>query len=495
MPMGNSNGNLMDLWEVIYDEKNIQLQGGYIWDWIDQALVKKDENGQEFWAYGGDYGLEDFPSDDNFLCNGIIAADYTPHPAMWEVKYAYQYVWFYEEDLSKGRFRIKNLHDFIGLNDYDLNWTISGNGIVLAQGRLPALDVKPHESKIFTLDLPKLEIQPGVEYFLDFSVSLKSNHSFRNRGFEVAHEQFQFPWSAKQEELAPSQQEITLTSDEKIYTVIGQNFDVQFNRSTGKMSSYVINGFELIQKGPQVNFWRPPNDNDKGSNMIKRLGIWRDASNTLKLEKIVTNTHPHSVSIKAIYLLPEVNGVQTIQYIVYGDGKIAIESSVEVDRKNLPDFPRYGLRWELPVNFDNLRYFGRGPHENYIDRNKSAFIGKYHGKVAEQYVKYARPQENAYKTDVRWFELRNEHGVGVRVTGDKPIGFSALHNPIEDFDQITHKDFRHTNDIIKKDGVFITLDYKMMGVAGDNSWGARPYPKYSVPTQNYRFKFWVEPVF
>ena len=494
--MGNSNGNFMDLWEVIYDEKNTQLQGGYIWDWIDQALVKKDEKGVEFWTYGGDYGPKEMPSDNNFLCNGVIAADYTPHPAMWEVKYAYQYVWFYAEDLSVGKFRIKNFHDFIGLEDYDIHWTLNGNGIDLANGQLPAFEVKPHTSEIFTLDLPKLAPQPGVEYFLDFSVRLKSDHPFRKRGFEVAHEQFQLPWSAVKEE-APELpvQNATLISDEKSYIVKGENFDIQFSRSTGALTSYIINGFELIQKGPQPNYWRPPNDNDKGSNMIKRLGIWRDASNTVKLEKIETNTANNSVSLKASYHVPAVNSRQTIHYTINGDGKIVIESSLQVGKENLPDLPRYGLRWQLPVNFDQLQYFGRGPHENYVDRNRSAFVGLYNGKVAAQYVKYARPQENAHKTDVRWFELRNEYGVGLRITGGDPIGFSALHNPIEDFDQVTHKDFRHTNDIVKKDGVFISLDNKMMGVAGDNSWGARPYSEYSVPAQDYSFKFWLEPVF
>ncbi len=492
--MGNSNGNLVDLWEVIYNEKNSQLQGGYIWDWMDQALVKKDTNGVEYWAYGGDYGPKEMPSDGNFLCNGVIAADHTPHPAMWEVKYAYQYVWIYAEDLSEGRFRIKNAHDFTDLSDYEINWTIQGNGRKISSGQLPVIDAQPHQVQSFELDLPVVDTQPGVEYFLDFSVILKRDQPFRSTGFEVAHEQFQLPWRID-DEITRVQQELALTSNEETVTIKGHNFSVQFNPSSGMLTSYVVNGFELIQKGLQPNYWRPPNDNDKGSNMIKRLGLWRDISNTMATAKMEMDTLLNKVRVGVYYSTPLAGIKQVLEYDIFGDGRIEVTCRLNTDELELPDLPRYGVRWQLPVNFDNLQYLGRGPHENYVDRNRSAFVNLYQGKVAEQYVKYVRPQENGYKTGVRWFELRNENGIGLRVIGDPAIGFSTLHNSIEDFDQITHKDLRHTNDIVKRDAVFITLDHKMMGVAGDNSWGAKPYPEYSIPAKNYEFSFWLEPVF
>ena len=279
--MGNSNGNLMDLWEVIYNEKNTQLQGGYIWDWIDQALVKKDEYGTEFWAYGGDYG-EGMPSDYNFLSNGVISADYTPHPALWEVKHVYQYIWFFGEDLSQGIVKVSNLHDFIGLEDFNINWTISADGIEIAYGILPEFELKAHSSKIIDLVLPEIKKEPGVEYFLDFSVTLKKDHPFRKRGFEVAHDQFKLPWTLPEELVAKELSDVRV-KDEDDLVIAGENFKVKFDKSSGSISSYEINGFELIQKGPQVNFWRPPNDNDKGSNMIGRLGIWREASDEAAL--------------------------------------------------------------------------------------------------------------------------------------------------------------------------------------------------------------------
>ncbi|NQU51868.1 MAG: DUF4981 domain-containing protein [Bacteroidetes bacterium] len=490
--MGNSNGNVVDLWEVIYKEGNDQLQGGYIWDWIDQALVKKDSNGTEFWAYGGDYG-ENMPSDHNFVCNGIISADYTPHPAIWEIKYAYQYIRF--EDTEQG-YKITNFHDFIDLSAYEISWTVSGNGVKKWGGTLDGFNLKPHESKTNPIPMPMMAAEPGVEYFIDFSVKLKKDKPFRPAGFEVAHDQFKLNLYAenipKKENLAA----LKLNETDNILSVIGANFTISINKATGTISSYEVNGTELIQKGPQINFWRPANDNDKGSQMLKRLGVWREVSREAKPNKVSTSQPENGViKVTVEYKFDKVKSEQTVSYSIFGSGKIAVKSSFSTNEEKLADMPRFGLKWELPVNFDNLQYFGRGPHENYIDRNRSAFVGNYSGKVAEQYFNYVRPQENGYKTDARWFELRNEYGIGIRVTGNEPIGFSALHNPIEDFDMENMDDYRHTNDIVKKDGVFICTDQKMMGVAGDNSWGARPYPQYSIKAKNYEFGFVIEPVF
>lgn len=492
--MGNSNGNLMDLWEVIYNDKNVQLQGGYIWDWIDQALVKEDENGNEFWAYGGDYG-EGMPSDDNFLCNGVISADYTPHPALWEVKHVYQYIWFEAENLAEGKIKVKNLHDFIGLDDFDITWKVSADGIAIAEGILADFDLSAHSSKIIDLNLPEIKMDSGVEYFLDFSVTLKKDHPFRKKGFEVAHEQFSLAVSKPKEAPSSESAELVLNNDTKI-SITGENFIINFDKASGSLSLYEVNGFELIQSGPKINFWRAPNDNDKGSNMIGRLGIWREVLHDAQLVNLVSEqTAKDRVTVRATFDLKPVDGEQMISYTIYGNGKIDIKSNLKLDKSKLPDLPRFGMRWELPVNFENLSYLGRGPHENYVDRKSGSFVGLYNSKVADQYFNYARPQENGYKTDVRWFELRNENGIGIKVSGKELLGFCALHNPIEDFDQLTHKDFRHTNDIVKKDGVFVTADLKMMGVAGDNSWGARPYPEYSIPAKDYIFTFTIEPVF
>ncbi len=494
--MGNSTGNLVDLWNVIYDEKNTQLQGGYIWDWIDQALVKKDENGNSFWAYGGDYGPKGTPSDDNFLVNGIISADYTPQPAMWEVKYAYQYVRVVSENLDKREFTITNYHDFIDLSGCEIQWVLSANGEKVQEGKIDDLNIAPHNSKTIALPVKAFKAEAGIEYFIDFSVVLKESKPFRNKGFEVAHEQFHLIESKEEKADEITTAALEFYENEEEVKILGENFEIKFDKSNGEISSYQINGMELFQKGFSVNFWRPCNDNDKGSNMIKRLGVWREVSQSLKLSDFkISQPKVNQVVLIATYDLAAVKSIQTVKYTINGDGTIKLASSFVKGEQELPDMPRFGMRCELPVNFENLEYFGRGPHENYCDRNNGTFVGKYDSKVKDQYFNYVRPQENGYKTDVRWFELRNENGFGIRITGQSKLGFSALHNPIEDFDQVTHTDFRHTNDIVKKNGIFVTLDLKQMGVAGDNSWGATPYKEYSVPAANYQFGFTIKPVF
>lgn len=490
--MGNSSGNLVDWWDVVYTEGNDQLQGGYIWDWIDQALVKKDENGTEFWAYGGDYG-EGMPSDQNFVCNGVISADYTPHPGLYEVKYAYQYVRF--EKAGDG-YKITNFHDFIDLSDYEISWTLSENGEVKSTHVLDNFNLKPGESKIIVLPLPIVSPKNESEFFVDFSVKLKKDKPFRKAGFEVAHDQFKIETGAQSKGNNEEFAALELSDSPAGYVITGENFKIKFDNTTGRLASYKVNGTELLKNGPQINFWRPANDNDKGSQMLKRLGVWREVSREAKPSNVsAIQTKNGIVEVTADYSLDKVKSVQKVVYTVFGNGKIEVTSSLKVGDEKLPDLPRFGMRWELPVNFENLEYFGRGPHENYIDRNRSAFVGRYSGKVADQYFNYVRPQENGYKTDVRWFELRNQNGIGIRVSGEPTVGFSTLHNPIEDFDMENMDDFRHTNDIVKKDGVFVCTDLKMMGVAGDNSWGARPYPQYSLPAQDYEFSFTIEPVF
>lgn len=492
--MGNSNGNLMDLWDVIYREENTQLQGGYIWDWIDQVLVKEDEEGNEFWAYGGDYG-EGMPSDGNFLANGLISADYTPHPALWEVKYAYQYIRFQLIDSLKGTVEIKNLHDFIDMKDFTVSWSLSADGVEQFGGTFEDLSIDAHSKKIVTPAIPDFERNSTGEYHLDFSVKLDRAMPLRAADFEVAHEQYQLFGSQKSQESPLEISELKITNEETI-EIEGDNFILAIDSNNGLISSYQVNGVELLQNGLEINFWRGPTDNDMGSRMIKRLGAWRDATDTVKLTNISTDKKEDgSFLVEAFYDLPAISSKQKVSYTIYGSGQVEVETSLDIQEQELPDLPRFGMKWELPVNFENLSYFGRGPHENYIDRNSGAFVGRYQSKVEDQYFKYVRPQENGYKTDVRWFELRSENGMGIRVSSSQPIGFSALHNPIEDFDQITHTDLRHTNDIKKQDGVFVTADLKMMGVAGDNSWGARPYPEYTLPASNYKFKFSLTPVF
>jgi len=492
--MGNSTGNLVDLWDVIYNRDNKQLQGGYIWDWIDQGLLEVDDEGRKYWTYGGDYG-ENMPSDDNFVINGIIQPDYTPQPAMWEVKYAYQYVRFSNEDLPVGQVKITNYHDFVSLDGYDIRWSLSCNGKEMHYGFLD-VELAPHESKVVTVPVPQVNGQPFSEYFLDLSVRLKQATSILEEGHEVAHDQFEYPVPVHPIAIPEHYADVKSSESDNAISVQGNNFVINFNKATGGIDAWEVNGLNLLQKGPAINFWRAPNDNDKGSQMISRLGVWREAGRTVELNSVVLKqTANYKAVVTVEYSIKAVESVQTLVYEVLGNGKVNVKSSIKLAKDKLPDMPRFGMRMELPVSFDNLKFFGRGPHENYCDRNRSAFVGLYNSKVEDQYFPYVRPQENGYKTDVRWFELRNNDGRGLKISGAPLLDFSVHHNPIEDFDQETHLIHKHLNDIVKKDGVFVNFDLKQMGVAGDNSWGATPYKQYSVPADNYEFNFSIEPVF
>ncbi|WP_430816744.1 glycoside hydrolase family 2 TIM barrel-domain containing protein [Carboxylicivirga sp. RSCT41] len=492
--MGNSTGNLVDLWDVIHDRSNRQLQGGYIWDWIDQGLLEFDDEGRRYWTYGGDYG-ENMPSDDNFVCNGIIFPDLTLQPAMWEVKYAYQYVRFSNENLPTGEYKISNYHDFVNLDNLDIRWSISENGKEIQHGFVD-LELNPHESKVVTIPVAAIKGQTDADYFIDFSVRLKQPTSLLEEGHEVAHDQFVYPVPVHPVLMPEEQVALEAAENEELIKVTGKNFIIEFDKTNGVISRWTVHGKDLIQSGPVANFWRAPNDNDKGSRMIGRLGVWREASQAMNMSDIkLTTLSDYQVRITTHFMIEAVSAEQVITYHISGNGRLYINSEFKPVKDDLPDMPRYGMRMEIPVEFDNLKFFGRGPHENYCDRNRGAFVGLYESKVKDQYVPYVRPQENGYKTDTRWIELRNDDGWGLKISGAPTLGFSALHNPIEDFDQVNHQEHKHINDIVKKDGVYITFDLKQMGVAGDNSWGATPYKEYTVPAQAYQFQVSIEPVF
>lgn len=527
--MGNSNGNLVDMWDVIYDRNNKQLQGGFIWDWVDQGLLVKDEKGKDYIAYGGDFGPEGTPSDENFLLNGLVDSDRTPHPATVEVKYAYAYVRFFEEDLAENKIRVVNYHDFIDLSNYEITWQLKSEGKVLQEGKLPTLHTPAHQSEVVVLPI-KAE-QSNVDCYLNLSVKLKDAQPLLAEGTEVASEQFLYKKGTLAFAKTQGTKEIftplvveEAKEDNAIVTLKGKDFSIRFNTNNGKMISYELQGEELLEGG-EVNFWRAPNDNDLRSGILYRLGVWREVSQEAKPYNAEVKRNGENVTLRFQYIHPKVGATQEVTYNIAKTGAISINNKLQTsDFKRLKEeqkdwdaddlsgkielltkndevvvlndsvIPRIGMRWQMAKGFDKLRYYGRGKHENYVDRNRSAFVDIYESTVAEQEFKYARPQENGYKTEVRWLELTNDNGQGLRFESTQTLGFSALHNPQEDYDAISMKDLRHLNDVEPKGDVFINLDYRMMGVAGYNSWGAKPYGKYTIPYGNYTQKYNIIPV-
>ncbi len=324
--MGNSTGNLQDYWDVI--EKYDPLQGGSIWDWVDQGFLKKDKNGVEFYAYGGDYGPKDVPGDGNFCINGLVSPDRTPHPGLTEVKKVYQYVKIKAVDSVAGKIKIKNMYDFINLDFIDIVWELNGNGKILEKGEIKHPDIEPGESKIFELPLKNYTQQPGVEYFLNFSVTIEKERPLIPVGFQIGSEQIPLPSKPKIEPvISDNLSVLKVLENENITSVVGNNFRIDFNKDLGIISSWKYYDQQLIQSGPQPNFWRAPTDNDFGNGMDKRCAIWKEASHQKPSGNVqITQKGKDEVDIRVIRNLDAAKANVETNYSIYGNGDIEVNN-------------------------------------------------------------------------------------------------------------------------------------------------------------------------
>ena len=486
--MGNSVGNLQDYWDAF--EKYDALQGGFIWDWVDQVILKTAENGTDYWAYGGDFGDEFAENDSNFCANGLIAADRTINPHMHEVKKVYQPVQFEADKLSRGRIKVTNRYDFIDLNHLDFEWFIKGNDKIISSGKMGKLDLIAGESQKLTFSLSGIIPEQGVEYFLMIRAKTNQNHPLISKGHIVAWEQFQLPISRELTTTPSTDMPVIILDTDAGIEVHGEAFSVIFNSATGQIKQYIYNGIEIFINPIEANFWRAPNDNDLGNGMPKRTGLWKNVSDSLKTEVIrseVKNGLAH-IEVKSSYLSINLNSV----YKVYGNGIINIDNKYSIADTSLPEIPRIGIKMSLLGDFDELAWFGRGPHESYSDRKTSAAVGLYHGSVWEQTFQYVRPQETGNKTDVRWMALSNGK-IGLMAKGAPTFDSSVHQYPYEDLDYVPKGQKHGKLDIQQKDQVDWLIDLKQMGVGGDNSWGARPHDKYTLPPGNYDYSFMLVP--
>jgi beta-galactosidase len=487
--MGNSVGNLQDYWDVIYKYKH--LQGGFIWDWVDQGLYEKNENGEEFWAYGGDFAAEGELSDANFCINGLVFPDRKLHPHLWEVKKVYQYIQVKPIDLKQGRIEICNRYDFTNLNEFDILWIIMGDDEKITEGTLHPLDIAPHESAVISLPLPEIHPQPGVEYFFNMSFLTREATPIIAKGHEVAWEQFKLPYCKPAASVDFSKlAELNLSEKEGFAYIKGQNFAITIDKETGEITSFVYEGTEFIKSGPVPNFWRAPTDNDFGNGMPQRCRVWRGAGENKEVHNVeIKQINAQQIQIDIDATIPAGDSKYYTTYTIYGSGDLIIKNRFVPGSSNLPEIPRFGMTMILPAEFDKISWYGRGPHENYWDRKTGAAIGTYKGTVMEQYHPYIRPQENGNKTDVRWVALTNDKGMGLLAVGMPLLSISAHHFLNEDFDPGLKKQQRHTYHLKKRDLVTLNIDYKQMGVGGDDSWGARPHEEYTLPAKEYSYVF------
>ncbi|MFL7809226.1 MAG: glycoside hydrolase family 2 TIM barrel-domain containing protein, partial [Anaerolineae bacterium] len=431
--MGNSTGNLAEYWEAI--ETYPGLQGGFIWDWIDQGLLKVDEDGQTYWGYGGDFGDE--INDGNFCINGLVWPDRTPQPAMWECKKVFQPLGFRAVDLAAGIIEITNKRFFTDISDLRGHWWLEVDGEWVQNGKLADLMILPRESREVTVPLKTPVLPPDAECFLMVSFAVAEDTAWAEEGYEVAWAQFKMPYQAPLAARLPIEQmpALDVAEEEELVIVRGATFELGFDRATGRIASWQFEGLPVIERGPALNVWRAPTDNDGiklRPERQKLLRLWLDAGLDRLSEELVSlewarlGTHTVRVVVQARSSAEGGSGSfeHEHEYTVYGSGDVVLKSTV-VASADLPPLPRIGVTMTLPPAFEQFTWYGRGPHENYIDRSVGAPVGKYESSVDEQYVPYIMPQENGNKTGVRWAALRSDAEIGLLAVCDPPLEVSV----------------------------------------------------------------------
>ncbi|AWL13042.1 Beta-galactosidase [Saliniradius amylolyticus] len=491
--MGNSVGNFRDFW--VYIREYPMLQGGYIWDWVDQGLRKTNDKGQSFFAYGGDYGPPGTPSDGNFLLNGLVNPDREPHPSLFEVKKVHQNIQFTAKDLKDGEIEVFNEYFFKDLSDYQLIWQVEADGKVMESGRIDELALGPQQRR--TLDLGyDIEDDDHREWFLNLSVVTKRPLPLLEQGHEVAKEQFPLPVEYQPEsELAKGGAPLQLYDTERVATIVGEGFELRFSKLRGQLAGWRYQGQELLKQAPKLNFWRAPNDNDFGAGSQDVLRVWKLASERHTLTEATIVRHDNGdIGFKTRFDVPDVEGKVAIDYRVDRAGRVEVDYALNVGMENMPMIPRVGLNLELFDDFNQLSFYGRGPHENYQDRRYSAHVGVYHSSVAEQYHPYIRPQESGYKTQVRWAQLLNSEGVGLEIEGQPTFDFSALHYRIGDLDPGMVRKNHHSGELVPRDLVSVNIDFGQMGVGGVDSWQTPVLSRYALTDNQYRYHFTLQGV-
>ncbi len=500
--MGNSVGNLQDYWDLI--ESYDVLQGGCIWDWVDQGILQKDSNGTAYWAYGGDFGPDTVPSDGNFCINGLVDPDRGVKPSLLEVKKVYQNIAFKSKDLKKGLIEIKNKHAFTNLSDFDISWTLTADGETLANGKLENFALEPGATKEVNIEYT-IDPQPGTEYFLNFSAKTKAEKSLVPAGYELAAEQMQLPFSKPAEKInVQSLPSLKTDENQNEITIQGEGFRLVFDKKAGVLKNFTSGDTELVTSGPVPNFWRAPIDNDLGNNLHKRSGIWRKAGEQRKVTGVsLKNDAPNKAAVTFNFDLSDEKGEKIAEYksvyTVFGSGDIRVSNDFKMTGKDLPEIPLMGMNLVMPNQFDQMSWMGRGPQESYQDRKTGVFVGKYAGAVADQYYPYVRPQENGNKTDVRWMAITNNSGAGLLFVGEPLLEASAHHNMMEDFESYYKPSERtkegkvppqrHINDVKPRDLTSVNMNYKQMGVGGDTSWGAWTHDEYRLTDKSYSYSF------
>ncbi len=489
--MGNSLGNFQDYWDVI--ENNPKLQGGFIWEWVDQG-IDTVKNGKRIIAYGGDFPLEgpvdENLSDNNFCVKGVVTGYRELTPMAAEVKKVYQHIkttWNGNNSIT-----INNGFFFKNLDNVLMSWVLQENGIAKETGSINHITLVPQQEDTFKVAI-RTSMDAKKEYQLNIYYSLKTAEPFLPKGYEIANEQFQLNSLLAKDFKPVKKSALQVNQTEGKCTIIGKNFTVSFNLQTGVLSNYTHKNQKMIEEGPIPSFWRAPTDNDFGAGFNKSVRMWRNAYESgSNLNAIVKKMSEQEYRISFTKQL--VNGDATHQqlFTVNSDGSIKVENNFKAIKGKYPLLLRAGNDFVIDKGLSNINWYGRGPGENYWDRKTNTFIGQYKQTVYEQYFPYARPQESGNKTEVRWVSFGNANGKKITFSfADSLLSFAALPYSLNDLDPEVNKKQYHSGELNKRNEIYLHMDLQQTGMQGLDSWGAWPLEKYRIPFKDYSYSYWI----
>ncbi|WP_299551377.1 glycoside hydrolase family 2 TIM barrel-domain containing protein [Seonamhaeicola sp.] len=487
--MGNSVGNMKTYWDVIHS--NDRALGGYIWDWIDQGILRKDENGKAYYAYGGAYG--DTPNDGSFCINGVIASDRTPKPETYECKKVNQPVVIAPKDILNGNFEILNRHHAIDLSQYNISWTITENGKVVQKGDLGSLSTKPFETDALNIEFKKPKLKAGSVYHLNITGKLNKNTLWAHAGYVVFEEQFKLDYDVPEPALLKSNSALVVNESDNAVTISNKSVSLEIDRASGYISKYKAKGVTMLNAPLKLNFWRAETENDEAYRKAMKLESeldWMHAGDRFKVDDISVKSDEKGkavISVKGNIENPKT--AVKLTYTVLGSGEVKVSYYVSID-KGAPNAPRIGMQFDIAKTYGNLTYLGRGPQANYNDRNYGAHVGIYSGKPENINYKYVYPEAYGNHTETNWFKLTNAANEGILVKGDQPLSFSVLEYSIANLQEANFM-----NELVERAIYTVNVDLSQQGVGGDNTWSkrAQAHEEYRNTPGTYNYSFYLVP--
>ena len=492
--MGNSNGHFKEYWDLF--ESHPRMIGGYIWDWVDQGLVKHTPEGQPYFAYGGDFG--DTPNDKDFCLNGLVFPDREPKPALAEVKKVQQFIKFNQYNPTNGNLKLYNTYSFINLDRFYLEWEVTENGTTVQQGSLPLPSIAANSTENISIPFEKPNIENGARYFLNLNVKLKEDEPWARKGHEVAKEQFELPWKsdARAREISVSSK-LQIGENSENWTVKGDNFSIEFNKESGTIGQWIVDGKLVAEKGPEVNLWRAPTSNDLGTDFNPdprftfHAKIWeKHGLNNLEIAKskttIVTDNNRVIVTTKQELRGTKSKFSNTITHSISTSGEIDIDLKVKVKRPwRKLNIPKVGMMVTLPKEFEQVQWLGRGPHENYRDRSYAAHWGLYNSTISEMVTPYIKPQENGNRYDVDRVIVSNDT-MGIEVNGN---GFNFSIHP---YSLQTLTNATHTYQLKESPKNYLYIDL-FQNALGSENFFYNYHKDYIVKGRKFELSFTLSP--